>query len=359
MSWRDFKPTPTVAGAEASATAVAAEPSAASSRPQASTAARPALLEPESSAPQASPKIEKTCSLAPPRSPSKPGELSPAQILEDGVELVFVAHDFGMRTLAEVTGEPFVAYSRSPAQRWRAIRQAIQSVGFPLARQAARNLPLSAHHRGENEHGRRFLEVECAMKDPEFLAGLYDGPNDGLASAIRESLKTSTSPKSKMEEDSTSSNVSSVPGPPKASTTSTGMETGRVKGTVARPNPSFFKVQESVFDAHDLGLRALAKLKRRSPRPTDRKTAENRRTVARAIREVGVEVARLAARNLVLSADHRGDEALYMDIRQALSNPESFAALFEGPDVEFDDALQESLKESAPEADDEQKERSR
>lgn len=308
----------------------------------------------DSATPRPAPGKPTAGHLAP--SPSKSTAAPPALAFDDEIELVFSAHEFGLRTFAEVSGQPFVAHSRSPAQRRRAIRQAIQAFGFDLTRQAARNLPLSPHHRGENERRRKYLEVECAMKDPESLAGLYDGPKEGLAEALRESLKTSTSSASENEDSTIADGASSVHGrqaskKTETSPTPTDTETGKAEGIVSRSSPSFFAMQESVFDAHDLGIRTLAEFQGRPFCPTDRKTAAIRRTVADAIRQTGVETARLAARNLVLASDYRAHEFLYMDISQALLEPDPIAAIFEGPDSEFEDALRRSLEEEADEAD--------
>ena len=84
---------------------------------------------------------------------------------------------------SEVTGEPFVACSRSPEQRRKRIRDVIEIFGFPVARRAARNLSLSSHHRGKNEDRKKYLGIDSAMRDPEYLAVLYQGPNEGLADA--------------------------------------------------------------------------------------------------------------------------------------------------------------------------------
>ena len=86
---------------------------------------------------------------------------------------------------------PFRAHGRTQAKRRKAVSQAIQAVGLAVARLAARNLPFSPHHRGENDRKTAYLDIEYAMRRPETYADLFDGPDDDLVDALRVSLQPS------------------------------------------------------------------------------------------------------------------------------------------------------------------------
>lgn len=272
--------------------------------------------------------------------------LPAANVLEDEIELVFSAHEFGLRTLAEVTGEPYVAYSRSPAPRRRAIVKAIQAVGFLFTQRAARNQCLSADHRGENDLGKKFLEVEYVMEDPEYFAGIYEGSNEGLAEALRASLKASALEMAE-EEDSTIHDGAASGQEPKTVSQVANTEASHVakKERETPKKPSFFMEQESVFNAHEFGLCALGEVRGESdkykPERHYRMLASRRRAVAAAIKEVGVDVARHAARNLPLSVHLQVDRNGFhpLDIENAFRSPQELSQLFCGPDDELSKAL--------------------
>jgi len=103
----------------------------------------------------------------------------------------------------------------------------------------------------------------------------------------------------------------------------------------------------AVFDAHDLGLRALAEATGRPFVPHCRIFKKREKAVADALKTVGVDVARRAARNIALSPHHRGENdrrTRYLDIEYAMRRPESFAELFDGPDEGITDATRRSLE---------------
>ena len=118
-------------------------------------------------------------------------------------------------------------------------------------------------------------------------------------------------------------------------------------GQPATKKMSFFQEQESVFDAHEHGLCALSEargeLDRLKPERHYRMKASRRRAVAAAIQDVGVDVARQAARNLCLHVqDANDDDGLHpLDIERAFRDPERLARLFQGPDEALIDAIRE------------------
>lgn len=113
---------------------------------------------------------------------------------------------------------------------------------------------------------------------------------------------------------------------------------------------------ESVFDAHDFGLRTLRKIQgtthRQHSRNGSTETAKKRRKlVTEAIRTYGVERSRLAARNLVLSDFHRGQHEKntkeFLSIKYALGEQfEDNEARNNGPDKLFAEVLRRAVAKS-------------
>lgn len=100
---------------------------------------------------------------------------------------------------------------------------------------------------------------------------------------------------------------------------------------------------DAVFDGHDLGVEALRKIQgspfrahaRSGKSPPVRK---RRKEVLAAVDTYGEELCRLAARNLVLSPHHRGENdrhTEYLEISYAMRKVEHYAGLCDLPDDEF------------------------
>ena len=121
------------------------------------------------------------------------------------------------------------------------------------------------------------------------------------------------------------------------------------------PHKIFYRQQEDVFDAHELGLKAFG-LARKDPErfkhdwhyrsiPNTR-----RRAVAKAIKAVGYDVARQAARNVVLATHLFDSEDLHLlDIENACRDPERIAQLFQGTDDELIEAVRKHWEPPDPE----------
>ena len=132
--------------------------------------------------------------------------------------------------------------------------------------------------------------------------------------------------------------------PPEPAATSSGGGGEDGKGSKRRQIPD--EEIDAIFDAHDLARRAFAELLGESFIPHSRKAPSRRGAVAEAIRSYGFDVARLAARNLILSDHHRGHNAhgrRFLDIEYAFRRPETYAELYQGPDDRFPDALRDVL----------------
>ncbi|MEM9598856.1 MAG: hypothetical protein AAGD06_31605, partial [Acidobacteriota bacterium] len=67
--------------------------------------------------------------------------------------------------------------------------QAIRDHGADVVRLAARNLPLSPHHRGDNERATEYLEIHLALRNVERFANLCPGDDDAFRQALQASLR--------------------------------------------------------------------------------------------------------------------------------------------------------------------------
>lgn len=103
---------------------------------------------------------------------------------------VFDAHDLGLTALRELQGQIRRPHRRL-AKRRRLVAQAIRDYGADVVRLAARNLPLSPHHRGDNERATEYLEIHLALRNVERFANLCPGDDDAFRQALQASLQAS------------------------------------------------------------------------------------------------------------------------------------------------------------------------
>lgn len=107
-------------------------------------------------------------------SPSGADQLS---FLPSDVDAVFDAHDTGIKCLVEMATaigredlHGLQTRKRTAARR-KLVRKALNDFGAKTVLLAARNLVLSAHHRGENKQKTQYLDIDYALKKPELHAG--------------------------------------------------------------------------------------------------------------------------------------------------------------------------------------------
>ena len=125
--------------------------------------------------------------------PPRRAKLQPWERVPDAVVgAVFDAHAFGLRTLRAARGERYRPHVRRTARR-RAVAQAIldHDGDFAFVASAARNLVLSAHHRGENAQKVEYLTIDFAMRRVESYGDLYDGPDDDFAAELARNMERS------------------------------------------------------------------------------------------------------------------------------------------------------------------------
>lgn len=99
---------------------------------------------------------------------------------------------------------------------------------------------------------------------------------------------------------------------------------------------------DSVFDAHDLGIRGLRTIEGKPARLHGRQAV--RKTVAAAVTQNGAHTARLAARNIVLSGWHRGNGNLGLVYALRSTMVDKLADLCPGSDEEFAEMLERELR---------------
>ena len=122
------------------------------------------------------------------RTPTRGGKgsrSSPDRVAKEDIKAVFDAHDVGRRAFAEVMGEPFRPHSRKLAKRRKAVAEAIRVFGVDVVKLAARNLVLSTHHHGQNENGKRYLDIEYALRRPETYAEIFEGKDELFPKVVR------------------------------------------------------------------------------------------------------------------------------------------------------------------------------
>lgn len=98
---------------------------------------------------------------------------------------------------------------------------------------------------------------------------------------------------------------------------------------------------DSVFDAHDLGIRGLRTIEGKPARLHGRQAV--RKTVAAAVKQNGAHTARLAARNIVLSGWHRGNGNLGLVYALRSTMVDKLADLCTGSDAEFAKMLEREV----------------
>ena len=141
--------------------------------------------------------------------------------------------------------------------------------------------------------------------------------------------------------------VSSAPAPVEAAAPTLTTPPVQAEDESPKKEPSFFMQQESVFDAHELGLCTLSEVMRNpgqfKPERHYRMKASRRRAVAAAIQKFGLDVARLAARNLPMTVhlpdDGEMDGLHPLDIERAFRDPARIVRFCRGADDLLADAF--------------------